>query len=263
MDINAENGSSREKERDFNDLNDELAGRENTGRVKRFLSPEARAEVQEEKRRETEFHNLLQYLLVNDAEYRALFQKVSDRVNEIEIAVARALREANERIAEMEENAHTLDGKKVFFSRDGKRAYNEDGEEISAADMARITRSDDAPTWEDYDAAKRERDDITRYQDDVLNPIKERINDKENPVPKDELEGMLDDLVGSIPKTVHVESVHPDTKAKDIGDRSEKSASAEKYLNAPDVKTCFTAAACMDIPDLSPDATPAALPKPK
>lgn len=261
MDTDAETGGNSRNEIDFKDQQDELAGREN-GRMKRFLSPEARPEVQEEKRREAAYQSMLDYLLLNDPEYRALYEKVRDRLDEIERAVAEALQEVNECITQMEENAHTLNGKKVFFSRDGKRAYTEDGEELSATDMARITRSEDAPTWEDYDAAKRERDDITRYQDDVLNPIKERINDKENPVPKDELEGMLDDLNKDVPKTVQLKSDRPDQTAKIDEHLSKHSVSTEKYLNAPDMKACFDTAACMDIPDLTIIPTPESIPKP-
>lgn len=261
MDTNAENGSSREKERNFNDLNDELAGRENTGRIKRFLSPESRIETREEKRRDAEFHNLLQYLLANDPEYRALYENTQDRLEEIEHAVAEALQEVNEHIARMEEEAHTLNGKKVFFSRDGKRAYTENGEEVSAADMERITRNDDAPTWEDYEAAKKEREDITRYQEGVLSPIKERINDKENPVPKDELEGILDGMDKNAPPTVKAKIDQSDALKMSAATMPEIPSDTEKYLNAPPVKSHFDNAR-MDIPDLTVIPTPESIPKP-
>ncbi len=243
MDTDAETGGNRRNEIDFKDQQDELAGREN-GRMKRFLSPEARPEVQEEKRREAAYRSMLDYLLLNDPEYRALYEKVRDRLAEIDHAVAEALQEVNERIARMEEEAHTLNGKKVFFSRDGKRAYTEDGEEVSAADVGRITRNDDASTWEDYGAAKKEREGITRYQDDVLNPTRDRLEDKENPPSKDDLEGMLEDMEKQAPPAVQSKAKPHGQEATDIGYPKEKHLS-----NAPAIQSHFDAART-DIPDL-------------
>ena len=259
MEKDAETGGSRQNAIDFRDQQDELAGRDN-GRIKRFLSPESHPEAKEQQRKDEQFRSLLDYLLHNDPEYAALYRKVCDRLQEIELAAAEALQQAKERIADMEEKAGTLNGRKVFLSRDGKRAYTEDGREISTEGMSRIIRSQDAPSWEDYQEAKKERDDITRYQDGVLSPIKERIADKENPIPKDEMEGILKSLNGSIPKTVHIKPVHPDSVAKDIGDRSEKSTPTERYLNAPPIQSHFQTAR-MDIPDLTVIPTPTSVPK--
>ena len=259
MEKDAETGGSRQNAIDFRDQQDELAGREN-GRIKRFLSPETRAEAKEQQRKDEQFRSLLDYLLHNDPEYAALYRKVSHRLHEIELAAAEALQQAKERIADMEEKAGTLNGRKVFLSRDGKRAYSEDGREISAEGMSRIIRSEDAPSWEDYQEAKKERDDITRYQDGVLNPIKERIADKENPVPKDELEGMLDDMDKEMPKSVKAKDSREHHLSMNAEIKDEASSSKEQYLNAPPVKSHFDTAR-MDIPDLTVIPTPTSVPK--
>ncbi len=267
MEKDAETGGSRRNAVDFRDQQDELAGRE-TGRTKRFLSPEARAEAQEEKRREETYRNLLAYLLANDAEYAALFGELCDKVDSYERAAAKALQALTEEIAvldeqleRMEENADTLDGKKVFFSRDGKRAYTEDGKEVSAGDMARISRNKDAPSWEEYqetqkqrDKAKGDYDEITRWQDNVLNPVKDRIHDKENPVPKDEIGGIMDDMDKGIPKGImpYLE----DAPASPANKPEEK----QSYINAPPIQSHFDNAR-MDIPDLTVVPTPATVPK--
>lgn len=160
----------------------------------------------------------------------------------------------------MEEKACTLNGRKVFLSRDGKRAYSEDGKEISTEGMSRIIRSQDAPSWEDYQEAKKEREDITRYQDGVLNPIKERIADKENPVPKDELEGMLEDMDKEMPRSIKVKDNHSHHTSMNAEIKDEASSSKEQYLNAPPVKSHFDTAR-MDIPDLTVIPTPTSVPK--
>ena len=259
MEKDAETGGSRRNAIDFRDQQDELGGREN-GRIKRFLSPETRAEAKEQQRKDEQFRSLLDYLLHNDPEYAALYRKVSDRLHEIELAAAEALQQAKERIADMEEKAGTLNGRKVFLSRDGKRAYSEDGREISTEGMSRIIRSEDAPSWEDYQEAKKERDDITRYQDGVLNPIKERMADKENPVPKDEMEGMLEDLTKDVPKTIQLKPDRPDHATNADENLSKHSASGEKYLNAPPIQSHYQTAR-MDIPDLTVIPTPTSVPK--
>lgn len=267
MDTDAETGGNRRNEIDFRDQQDELAGREN-GRMKRFLSPEARPEVQEEKRREAAYRSMLDYLLANDPEYAALFGELCDKVDSYERAAAKALQALTEEIAaldeqleRMEEKADTLDGKRVFFSRDGRRAYTEDGKEISAGDMARINRNKEAPSWEDYQEAKKQRDkaksdydEITSWQYNVLDPVKDKIRDKENPIPKDEIGGITDDLDKSIPKGM--KPYLEDAPAPAASKPEEK----QSYLNAPPVKSHFDAVK-MDIPDLTVIPSPESMPK--
>ncbi|MCG8604358.1 hypothetical protein MJD09_05080 [bacterium] len=203
-------------ERDRIDLQSELAGLE-TGRPKRFLSPELRKALSpEERRRERDRMSALYALLQRDPEYAALYEHVSDLLDNASHAAAMALADANASIDQtasdlndVMEGASTLpDGTKVFRSADGK-AYTEDGHQLTDDEKATVTWKVGAPGYEELLAKKQahrkaleEREAILRYQREVLDPARRRMDDPDNRPSKEDLEKIGDGIKKDMPSSI-------------------------------------------------------------
>lgn len=193
---------------DLDDLQREITGQDGA-RIRRFLSPNDPRSMTSEQRRQKErtFRDLLDRLL-QDPEYRALYQdlgkKLRDAETQTDTAIAlveEKLNKADQLLEGMERRAAKgPDGRPVFRYADG-RVVNADDEELPPEIAAGIQWPENAPSAEDYFAAKRHRDDLSTqldelniYRNNVLGDIRHRYDDRDNPMSKDDLKDALEDI---------------------------------------------------------------------
>jgi hypothetical protein len=145
---------------DSRDFHAELTGLE-IGRIPRFFSATVEAMRNGKDANGRDKLSDLEWLMLNNPGYAAVYNRVQDRLVEANQAVDRAMTLVNERIQlaelllkEMEDRASTLpDGTKVFKSRSGK-AYTADGRELSKHEADSVNWRDDSPVWDDYHEIK-------------------------------------------------------------------------------------------------------------
>lgn len=190
--------------RDIIDLNNESAGRE-TGRIKRFNLPVSdKALIAEKEKDERRFNVLM--LLLQDPHYARIYHHAVATVTAAEEATDKARRKleqesefAEKRRRELLDKAAQLpDGTKIFQSlRDG-RIYSEYGEDVTHRKDSITGLHHNSPSWEDYqhvkkatEEIKKQQQEVETYQREVLDPIKDRLGDTENPATQDELEKII------------------------------------------------------------------------
>ncbi len=205
-------------ERDRIDLNREIAG-VSTSRIQRFLSDDSFNMYgdSEKKKSERQYRSMLEILLTEDAQYKALYTKVTKNLENAYQAVDSALININQRIEDsdrklqfMRDNAPELaDGTKVFKSAHDNGVYTEDGKCLNDANTQNITFSNNSPNWEEFkseketfDTATHQKTEVETYKHDVLDHAKERLNDEDNPALMDELEDIQGDIESKMPDLV-------------------------------------------------------------
>lgn len=145
---------------------------------------------------DTDNLTILQTLLMIDPPYAALYQEVRGRLMAAEsaTAVARALpgqryfAAVAELWAVQDAASQLSDGRRVYRSADG-RVFTEDGHQLGPPEDDAVDWKPGAPIWEHYqmvsakvDQAREERDEVPeRYQRDILQPARDRLNDEGNP----------------------------------------------------------------------------------
>ena len=190
--------------RDMIDLNNESAGRE-TGRIKRFNLPVSDKALNAEKEKDEHRFNALMRLL-QDPHYARLYRYAVTTFTTAEEAVekAKGKLEQESELAEkrrrelLDKAAQLPDGAKVFQSLNDGRIYSEHGEDVTHRKDSITGLHPNSPSWEDYRYAmkiteeiERQRHEVETYQREVLDPIKERLGDTENPATPDELEKII------------------------------------------------------------------------
>ena len=213
--------NARLRQQDHDDLNNELRGTD-VGRMSRFLSPEVRDLVKEERKGEKDLKDIIQQTLLDimlmDDEYRQLYDGAMDRLRDLEEATQRALDKAEieleksrEQLAETLDRAAMLDGVHVFKDAQG-RVWTEHDERVKDTDAERIEWKGNEPDREEYHAdrahnhtSQKTVDDIRQYQTDTLGSARERLTDKDNPLRKDQLEGFVEDLDRGQPAAIRSE----------------------------------------------------------
>lgn len=250
--------------RDRIEINHEIAGVD-VGRMQRFLNNGDNALNSEnsEKKKSERAMTMLRYMLENDAQYAKRYFEVAEKLDKAQQAVDRALIDINQRLAvsdrelqKMEDNSVKADdGTSVFKSSDGS-IYDQDGQRLSDEDAQKVSVPEDAPSWEDYKAEKEKREvllkdkqDIERYESQVVKPAQERMQDQDDPVSLDE----LDEIESQI------ESNAPDSLRKYSNDQTTPSFTSaaqniqgDALLSVPDINVAFTNAAnaAPAIPDI-------------
>ena len=220
-------GETDRKRRDFDDLQNEISGRV-TGRRARFMPGSDSNDPEGEKRKaeEQRFRDLLD-LYLQDPEYRALYIELGDKLRDAEIgadaaiaALQAQLDALDEMIADLEDRAaRGPNGELVFRTADG-RVVNADGEELPPEIAEGIIWPDNAPSAEQYFAAMQKRDAVSDqltewhdYRRDVLGDIRNRYDDRENPMEKNDMEDALDAIEAARPASHSVSIQH---EASDI-----------------------------------------------
>ncbi|MCG7870494.1 MAG: hypothetical protein JAZ11_00140 [Candidatus Thiodiazotropha lotti] len=248
-----------------------------TGRIKRFLADGASgyAADTEEKKARREHRSLLDMLLMEDPHYAALYNRVAEKLDRAQQAVDAALIDIDERLEASEQNLQNMrdnageleDGTKVFRSSVDGSVYTEDGRRLSDEEAQNVDIPDDASSWEDYqrqkeerDLALRQREEIERYQREVLDPIKERMRDPDNVFTKDELEEIDKNIEASLPDTLTKDHQGFDPSISEVEANSSTSAAhdmvEETNLEVPEMNKAFKTAS-LDIPDLDSAPVPA------
>ncbi|MCG8604012.1 hypothetical protein MJD09_03305 [bacterium] len=263
-------------ERDREDLQNEVAGRD-VGRPKRFLSADVRKEQSaRERQNERAYMSALRSLLMNDPEYAVLYDRVAEKIDkattEARLALeanARVIERLDQELDELKARASTLpDGTRVFRDKDGN-VITEDGRELDPDEAALVNWKEGAPSYEEYLAKKQarekaleDREAIQRYQREVLDPARTRIEDEDNPISKDELEE-LDKGIEALRPAGAIESyLKPDGGQPEARKSQSTSASqeylGEKAVTAPDVGESFKSASAdvQEVPDLDLPPSP-------
>ncbi|MBL4808286.1 MAG: hypothetical protein JKY31_13540 [Rhodobacteraceae bacterium] len=202
---------------DFDDLQNELAGRE-TGRNQRFLG-KGNTETQEARRRKPQDQleqTLLQLLLQNDPIYAVQYGSVMDLLGRAEtvtdIALAQAeadLALAQEAVSMTLDRANKLpDGTAIFKDRNGS-VWTADGQLLKGDDLEGVFWNASTPSYEDYlkhkkaaDGAQYQMDALRLYQVDVLGKSRDLLTDPDNPSSLEELEELKKRIEENAPQSI-------------------------------------------------------------
>lgn len=214
-----DNGLDTRRQQDRDDLQNEVAGRE-TGRMKKFLTADGSDTNAEKKRRKDRaFQDALERLLATDLEYRALYEALGDRLGSAEVEADEAIAalrveidNLDTLINDMRDQAARLpDGRPVFRHADG-RVVDENGDAIAPELAEGVIWPTDAPSAEDYFAATDKRAALwdlmgqwEAYRNDTLGGIRDRYDDRNDPMSKDDLKDALDQIETVRPKSISFE----------------------------------------------------------
>ena len=207
------------QEQDFIDHQNELAGAD-VSRPPRFLSESKTAKaIEMRQKKDRERVSRLLELLQHDPEYAALYSQTIDLLGRAEAATAMALAKAEDTLDQAKQDLNTItdranalpDGTHVFRDANGMtRTAN--GEIIDGHRFDAIHNRPDAPSYEEYLAAKKATDqaqkridELRRYQVDVLGGARHRITDPDHPLTKDELKDIQKKIEGQMPSHVRTE----------------------------------------------------------
>lgn len=220
------------RRRDYDDLQNESAGRE-TGRMTRFLTnPEQDPREIRKKRAEKATRQLLQTLLL-DPLYRAKYAEVTTALAGAVDATERALSELDIQIGaaasalmEMEESAARLpDGTRVYRDAKGdvRRA---DGSIVEDTLAETILWAGDEPSFEAMteqrqrlDKLKADKETVLTYQNDVLGPAQDMMSDPDDPPSIEEMDRILEGIETRMPRIVK-DMMTPNDEAAPSPERS-------------------------------------------
>ncbi|WP_299867658.1 hypothetical protein [uncultured Roseobacter sp.] len=216
--------------REFDDLQNEIAGRE-TGRRARFLRDGPGSETAKKKERDAQHRELTRLAqLLNDPIYRAKYDSVLQLLSDAEQATEAAIDHletqidaAQSEINGMMNNAARLpDGTRVFRDADGV-VRREDGSAVEDHLAETILWTGNEPSFEDVLDAKGRLDDLQAaldaangYQNNVLGPARDRITDPDNPPSLDDLDDIENDIQSKMPKVVQEHLPQAETAAPDV-----------------------------------------------
>ena len=225
------NRAGRRRQRDFDDLQNELAGRE-TGRIARFgVGSERARQIEEKKRRERAFRDELERLLASDPEYRALYNDLGNKLRDAETeadetisALLKRIADLEDEISRMQDNAVAVPGiGRVYRFADG-RVVDENRAEVDPAIVADILWPPAATTGEAFFAAQDELEalrshlaDWESYRVETLGDIRDRYDNRKEPMSKDDMRDALEQIDQSRPDAMSFEaSKAPSDTAADI-----------------------------------------------
>lgn len=222
------------RQQDFDDLQNEIAGRE-TGRSSRFIG-KGNAEVKESERKrnsERVQQTALEIMLQNDSTYATLYSDIMELIRQAEIQAEELLGEleaglasAQDTMKETLDNSNKLpDGTAVFKDTDGN-IWTENGRKVGPEEAAGIEWKDGDVSYEDYlkqkqaiEDFKRRIDEVHHYQVDVLGRARDRMTDPDNPPSMDDLNG----IKGNIKNTLNEVLNHNEANASNMDVSIQKS----------------------------------------
>jgi hypothetical protein len=207
---------AKRRQDDFDQQQREASGVD-VGQIARFYPGQAAHGVaaQEKKANEQAYRDLLEVYL-RDPKYAALCIELGEKLSAHEIDADLAIdayeveiAQMNALIAEMENKAaRDPKGQLVFKYADGRVVTaNDDTIPIEIAEG--IIWPDRAPTAEEYFAVKdnlaafqTQLDEWHSYRNDTLGSVRDRYDDRDNPMSKDDLRGALEDIERAAPDAV-------------------------------------------------------------
>jgi hypothetical protein len=195
---------AREKRlRDFNDLQDENAGRE-TGRARRFTKDSAAALHVRADSDPWTMALMIEIELLNF--YARLDELDRASLRALEAAQRRA-REERERLERLRERAATIDGQRAYLTEDGSRAFFENGQELSPRQRETTRWRGGAPSWEQHQDAHRRLEDAVQEERDIrryrerIDDARIRLEDGDSPLSADDIAG-LEESLEQMPESV-------------------------------------------------------------
>ena len=147
-------------------------------------------------------------LRLQDPDYLALYTRVSNKLDETQTELDRAILENAEEIERLEANAARTDqGQLIFRTGDGHFVFA-DGTPVAGSELPSSSSRPDNPTsWSDYRSAKEREAELARIQTQVLDPVRSRLQDQDDPPSTDELRGMDDQLDRSIVEITNTNTI--------------------------------------------------------
>lgn len=210
------------RRRDFDDLQNEYAGRE-TGRMSRFLPQDSNSpEALRKKRSEAAYRSLLEVLL-EDPIYRARYEKVQQALTDAVAATEQALAVIASEIEQAIDTIKDLRGKAARLP-DGTRVYRdakgnirrEDGSIVEDTLAATIIWTGHEASFEVMQAAadalatlQAQQDELNAFQNNVLGPAQNQMSDQDDPPTLEELDQILTDIDQLMPDRVRFEQESP------------------------------------------------------
>lgn len=205
------------RDQDRRDLSDEQSGRE-TGRIARHLPSEAGSKDPNDpkRKRAKALQTLFDQLLLTDPVYAAAYRRAAtllshaERATETAVTTVRAALATTEADhAELLDRASRLaDGTRVFRHSDG-RVYDEAGRMISDDLAAGVVWQPGSPSYDAYrrsrktvEEARDSLEELQLYQVDVLGRWRHRMDDRDAPQSREELDQLLEDLRAKAPEAV-------------------------------------------------------------
>jgi len=208
-------GTETKKQRDFDDLQHEVSGSDN-GRMKRFLGENRQSIEAKRKKQEAREAQSRLLMLLADPVYRAKYELVHQRLDELEQAAERALSSLENKIFEakadlkgiQDKAARLPDGTHVYRDADGV-VRREDGSEVDQTMIDTIIWSGNEPSYEAYQNAnsvvselEQQYAEVTDYRTDVLGTARNRIEDQDNPPSLNDLDDILKDIESTRPASL-------------------------------------------------------------
>lgn len=215
------NAAEKRSAQDFDDHQAAIAGR-STGRILPRLgqnTPDAQSRRDRKHGDAIETLSNLQ-LMMQDPEYAALYNDVSGLLDRAEEATERALGQAELALIQSSDtlndtlaNANKLpDGTAVFKDANGN-VWTANGRLVDKSEAESIVWADGAASYEDYlqqkeavENAQLRIEELRLYQVDVLGNARDRLEDEENPLSKDELEALKNDIESGLEVTAEHEN---------------------------------------------------------
>ena len=243
MEFTSDDKDLERRQRDFEDLQHELTGHD-VGRISRFLaedddrSPEARRRKRE---KEAEQRRLADLLL--NPVYRATYEQLGSELSAAEMdadqtiqSYETAIQVAEQRLSDMETGAaRGPNGDPVFRYADG-RVVDAEGQTLAPEIAAGISWPPDAPSAEEYFAAKEhlaalegELNQWRGYRTDTLGSIRDRYESDGDPMSLDEMEDALSRMDAERPNTLSLQ-VNP-TDQRSVEPQASASISLPMTLN--------------------------------
>ncbi|MGE3335996.1 MAG: hypothetical protein AB7I36_20340 [Rhodospirillaceae bacterium] len=175
----------RQRLHDVRDFNDERAGRE-TGRRRRFFTRDETSEGRSERRADD------LWFFLEAAELTERIAAFRERLDELDRASAEALVAAERRLALADDRLDYLReraardefGRLVFRSADGKRAFYEDGTELTPDAMKAIDFKPGSTTIDAWTSGLQEHKDALKERDQIID-FRDRIKEAQETLGND------------------------------------------------------------------------------
>lgn len=192
----------------FDDLQNEMGGNE-VGRIMRFLSADAQANLSEKKiGKNANGLSALDIILLSNHEYYEAYEGAMNTLEKAESATERALDKLEIRVeraktdlqSTLHKAAELSDGTLVFLDKDNK-FRSENGEIIDDELAAKVELQGTEPAYETYLAQKsllhaleNSIYEVRVYQTDVLGNARSDLTDTNNPKSIEEIEAIENDV---------------------------------------------------------------------
>lgn len=152
---------------------------------------------------EDEYIDMLSYLMAQDPVYAEFYEITYLQLESVNNATYQALKDLDQRIAQSKENIERMereavrldDGTLVFKSEKSGKVYTQDGSMLSDEQAGAILFNGSEPSWETYQQERtnlaftqNQKLEVERYKADVIDPIQERMNNRDQPPSMEELQ---------------------------------------------------------------------------